>query len=616
MSEDGLYCQPPQLDWSQPSGPRAPDYGDIYFSAEDGLEETRAVFLQGCDLPRDWQGKPNYVVGELGFGTGLNALALWDLWRREGRATGWLHFVSIEKHPLRREDAARAFAAWPSLAGLSAQLLAQWPSALKGAHRLIFPDDRFTITLFQDEAESALAQIEAQVDAWFLDGFAPDRNEAMWSQTVFDRIGRLSRAGTRVATFTVAGAVRRGLQLAGFAVEKRPGFGRKRERLEAIYAGDATPPDISPVERTRPSAGRVAIIGAGIAGASLALAFRHRGREVVVIDAVGPAAGASGAPVGLLTPRLQRTDRPHVRATLAAFEFARRVYDGLDGFYPEGVLRLPRDVEDRDRLALIASRMDGDHVWDGEGLWQPQAARFEPRKLVTQLLADTPLIIAQIAHVEEREAGVSLFNADGRDVVTADLVIHASGWGANSVFDALDANAGQLAVIEGAPPQRAVVWGGYACAAPGGGVMLGTTHVRGEEAGPIEAAIADLRADLALHRPQIAAGLGAEVFQSWAGVRAVTSDQLPVSGPLPGSEFTARWRQYSTGRLPRIKPGPPGPCRQFILSGFGSRGFAHAPLLAEALAGDLSGEPGVLERAGRECLQSTRFAWRRLKRSH
>ena len=616
MSADGLYCQPPQLDWSQASGPRAPDYGDIYFSAEDGLEESRAVFLKGCDLPQDWQGKAQYVVGELGFGTGLNALALWDLWRREGPATGWLHVVSIEKHPLSRADAPRAFEAWPSLAGLSAQLLAQWPSALKGAHRLIFPDDRFTITVFQDEAERALEQIEARVDAWFLDGFAPDRNQAMWSQTVFDRMGRLSRAGSRVATFTVAGSVRRGLQQAGFSVAKRPGFGRKRERLEAIFAGAEMSAENSPVERTRPCGGRVAIIGAGIAGASLALAFRRRGREVVVVDAIGPAAGASGAPAGLLTPRLERTDRPHVRATLAAFEFARRTYAGLDGFYPEGVLRLPRDDDDRERLALIASRMNADHIWDGEGLWQPQAARFEPARLVTQLLGDTPLILAQIARVEESETGVCLLDDAGRVVLEAGLVIHASGWGASSVFDALDANSGQVAVIAGRAPQRAVVWGGYACAAPGGGVMLGTTHVRGEDAGPVGDAIKGLRDDLALHRPEIAAGLDAEVLQTWSGVRAVTSDQLPVSGPLAGREFAARWRQYSTGRLPRIKPGPPGPCRQFILSGFGSRGFAHAPLLAEALAGDLSGEPGAIERAGRECLQSTRFAWRRLKRSH
>ena len=616
MSADGLYCQPPQLDWSQASGPRAPDYGDIYFSAEDGLEESRAVFLQGCDLPRDWQGRSQYVVGELGFGTGLNALALWDLWRREGPAAGWLHFVSIEKHPLSRADAARAFEAWPSLAGLSAQLLAQWPSALKGAHRLIFPDDRFTITVFQDEAERALGEIEAGIDAWFLDGFAPDRNGAMWSQAVLDGIGKLSRRGTRVATFTVAGAVRRGLQQAGFAVEKRPGFGRKRERLEAIYAGAATPPAISPVERTRPCGGRVAIIGAGIAGASLALAFRRRGREALVIDAIGPSGGASGAPVGLLTPRLERTGRPHVRATLAAYEFARRTYQELDGFHSDGVLRLPRDEADRERLQLIASRMDDDHVWDGEGLWQPLAARIEPRRLVAQLLADTPLIIAQVARVEERGNGVCLLDSDGREIVAADLVIHANGWGASAVFDALAANAGQLAVIEGEPPVRPVVWGGYACAAPGGGVMLGTTHVRGTDPGAAGSAVPDLRAELAAHQPDLAARLGDEVLQTWSGIRAVTADQLPVTGPIPGGAFNDRWLQYSTGRLPRIKPGPPGPCRQFILSGFGSRGFAHAPLLAEALAGDLGGEPGALERSGRECLQSTRFAWRRLKRSH
>ena len=616
MSEGGLFCQPPQLDWSQPSGPRATEFGDIYFSAEDGLEESRAVFLQGCNLPQDWQGKPVYVVGELGFGTGLNALALWDLWRREGPANGWLHFVSIEKHPLRREDAARAFAAWPSLAGLSAQLLAGWPSTLKGAHRLIFPDDRFSITLFQDEAELALGQIEAQVDAWFLDGFAPDRNEAMWSQDVLDRIGQLSRPGTRVATFTVAGAVRRGLQQAGFAVEKKPGFGRKRERLEAVFAGGSAVPAASPVERTLPCAGRVAIIGAGIAGASLAQAFRRRGRDVVVVDAIGVAGGASGAPAGLLTPRLERTDRPHVRATLAAFEFARRSYDGLDGFYPEGVLRLPRDVADQDRLREISDAMDERFVWADGALWQPQAARIEPRKLVAQLLADTPLVIARIDHVVETETGVHLLDADGAVVLEADLVVHASGWGAKPVFDPLDASAGQLAIIDGTPPQRAAVWGGYVCAAPGGGVMLGATHERGEAAGSIEDAVAGFRADLALHLPQDAARLGCDVLSSWAGVRAVTADQLPVSGPLPGTDFTARWLQYSTGRLPRIKPGPPGPCRQFILSGFGSRGFAHAPLLAEALASDLCGEPGALERAGRECLQSTRFAWRRLKRSH
>jgi len=283
MQTDTLCCEPARLDWSQPGGPRASDYGDVYFSVEDGLEETRAVFLKACGLPEAWTGQPVYTVGELGFGTGLNALALWQLWREAGHRTGWLHMVSVEKHPLTREDAARAFAAWPSLRPLSDRLLAQWPSLLKGPQRLIFPEDRFSITVFQDEAETALAQMDAAVDAWFLDGFAPACNDAMWSQPVLDQIGRLSRKGARVGTFTVAGAVRRGLAAAGFDVSKQPGFGRKRERLEAIYAGEGARADA--VE------GPVTILGAGIAGASLARAFSIRGRPVRIIDPKGLAGG-------------------------------------------------------------------------------------------------------------------------------------------------------------------------------------------------------------------------------------------------------------------------------------------------------------------------------------
>lgn len=132
MTQTELRCRTARLDWSQPGGPRAADFGDVYYSVEDGLEETRAVFLEACDLPAAWQGRRGYVVGELGFGTGLNALALWQLWREHHPADGWLHFLSVEKHPLTREDAARALADWPQLQPLTDRLLENWPSALKG----------------------------------------------------------------------------------------------------------------------------------------------------------------------------------------------------------------------------------------------------------------------------------------------------------------------------------------------------------------------------------------------------------------------------------------------------------------------------------------------------
>ena len=576
MSGDSLVCEPARLDWSEPSGPRAADYGDVYFSAEDGLEETRAVFLKGCGLPEVWQGRRHFTVGELGFGTGLNVLALWQLWRETRPAGAWLDVVSVEKHPLTREEAARAFAAWPALQPLADKLLAQWPPRLKGAHRMVFAEDGLAITVFHDEAEAALANMSASVDAWFLDGFAPARNGAMWSQPVLDYVGRLSAPGARIGTFTVAGDVRRGLQAAGFEVAKRPGFGRKRERLEAVFPGeppgDATPP------------GRIAIIGAGIAGASLARSLTARGCEVAVFDRAGIAGGASGAPAGLLTPRLERADRPHVRATLAAFDFARKAYSPFDGFHPGGVMRLAKDAREGERFAGIAAMMDDSLDWDGEALRMITAARIEPARIVAQMLGDVPVIAAEIAAVEEDEDGVRLTGPDGREIVRADIVLHAGGAGAARWFGDIAPSAGQVAVFAGDPPEMPVTWGGYACAAPGG-VLVGATHVKGEDAGPEGPAVEGFRQALAEVLPGIRAG---EVVGIWRGGRASTPDRLPVAGRLGA--------------------------RQFILSGLGSRGFAHAPLLAEHVASVILGHASPLERAGAASLDPGRFEDRRRRR--
>ena len=571
-----LVCEPAKLDWSAASGPRAADYDDVYFSAEDGLEETRAVFLKACHLPEAWQGRRHFTVGELGFGTGLNALALWQLWRETRPAGAWLDFVSIEKHPLSPEEARRAFAQWPSLSELSERLLAQWPPRLKGAHRLVFPEDGFAITLFHDEAEAALAQIEARMDAWFLDGFAPARNDAMWSQPVLYAIGRLSNPGARVGTFTVAGFVRRGLAEAGFSVSKQPGFGRKRERLEAIFPGEASP--------EKPAPGRIAIIGAGIAGAALAHALSMRGCEPVLIDKAGLAGGASGAPAGLLTPRMERADRPHVRATLAAFDFARRLYAGLDEYEACGVIRQPKDEAEAARFAGIADLMDDSVVWRDRALDLTNSGRFKPAHLVTQLAGNAPLIKADIAQVGTGADGVSLRDGEGRSVLEADLVIHASGAGAGMVLPDISPSAGQVAVFKGQAPARPVTWGHYVCAAPQG-VLVGATHVRGEDAGPSGPAIESFREACGVHCPELELG---DVVETWSGVRASTPDRLPVAGALDA--------------------------RTFILSGLGSRGFAHAPLLAEQLASLICGQAAALEKAGLEVLEPGRFEMRRRRR--
>ena len=586
------YCDPPRLDWRE-TGPVAPDFDDIYFSAEGGLEETRAVFLTGCGLPGRWQDQSRFTIAELGFGTGLNFLAAWQLWTRTMPTKGWLHFISIEKFPLRASGLRHALSAFPELAPLSAQLLAKWPQPLKGPHRLRFDEDRITLTLFQEDIASALPQIEAEVDAWFLDGFAPANNADMWAEPLWPQLARLSRPGSRAATFTVAGAVRRGLQAAGFDVEKRPGFGCKRERLEARFEGAPPAALATPFPRLLPQDGVVVIRGGGIAGASLAHALRKRGREAIILDPDGLAGGASGAPSGLLTPRLENADRPQVRATLAAFEYARQLYSELGVFEPEGALRLLENGKDRTRYSAIADAMGEGYDISPDGLWMARSGRFDPGAVVRALAADTRVI------------------TDTSRMLEASLIIDCRG--AKTALSGLGQSAGRVVTRRGPAPPHPIVWGGYVSAAPQGRVLIGATHEKDDDRGDSDESAGRLLADLKDRLPEIASGLSGPP-QHWSGIRATTPDRLPVYGAIPGAGFEAHWRSWARGGpLPETSPETsryPAIC----LSGFGSRGFAHAPLLAEALASDLCGEPSPLERLGRESFHPARFPIRRLKR--
>ena len=243
-------------------------FGDVYFSLDGGIEETRHVFLAGNALPERFAGKRMFTVVELGFGSGLNFLTTWQLFREHAPPEARLHFVSVEKHPFRAPDLELVHRAWPPFGDLSAALLANYPPLLSGFHRLHLDSGRVTLTLLFGDALESLRELEASADAFFLDGFAPSRNPGMWSPELFAELRRLAAPGATAATYSVAGSVRRALTQAGFTTGKRPGFGRKREMLVARI--DAAKPIRAALDR------RVAVVGAGIAGASCALALaRH-----------------------------------------------------------------------------------------------------------------------------------------------------------------------------------------------------------------------------------------------------------------------------------------------------------------------------------------------------
>lgn len=203
--------------------PRSKEFDDVYFSAEDGLAETRHVFLDGNGLADAWLGQDHFTICETGFGTGLNFLAVWKRFEETAAADQSLHFISFEKYPLEISEIEAA------LQPFADEFTAQMPVYLEQHPNI--ETARVKLTLIIGDVNEELPKLEMPVDAWFLDGFKPSSNPEMWSETVFENMARLSHSGTTLATFTAAGFVRRGLQAAGFEIEKVPGYGRKREMV-------------------------------------------------------------------------------------------------------------------------------------------------------------------------------------------------------------------------------------------------------------------------------------------------------------------------------------------------------------------------------------------------
>lgn len=213
------------LEWRDGDVPVSTRFQDPYFSLDNGLEETRHVFLAGNDLPGRFV--DGFHIAELGFGTGLNMLAALLAWRSSG-TRGRLRFTSFEAFPMAADDIARALAVFPEASAIAGPFLEAWA---KG-ETIVRTEDLHAEVLIGDAA-AALQSWDGMVDAWFLDGFSPNRNPELWNTDILRLVGTHTRPGGSAATYTAAGFVRRGLQDAGFAVERVPGFGRKRHMTRA-----------------------------------------------------------------------------------------------------------------------------------------------------------------------------------------------------------------------------------------------------------------------------------------------------------------------------------------------------------------------------------------------
>jgi len=608
-------------------------FDDIYHH-QDALAESRYVFHVGNQLLQQWQENAtdtHFVIGETGFGSGLNFLTTRQLWQNTTNKPKQLHFISSEQWLLTPEQLQRAYQDFSDLQPDVARIQHVFHQRRAGFHRFQIDQD-ITLYLLLGDASSCLQQLNARVDAWFLDGFSPAKNPAMWSLELFTEMARLSVPGSTFATFTAASQVRKNLQKVGFEVTKTAGFQGKRERLVGQFKAAIEPvivkKDWAPTPKISPTPERLTIIGGGIAGLCLAQVARQRGLHVTLIDQYEHAlSGASGNPYALMMPYLTAQSSPEALFYWRAFEAAVQ-------FYPDSVFnaigvqatdKTSGSADGRTDLPnnLIQATENG-FIYPGSGI-------IDTTSLLLYLLKAVDVYkTAQVSSIEQTTQGQWQINDASNHIIDCcDVLLVAAGiqsvrllpefkqWFSArrgqtelyqladwpSEFDRAQLNNGYLLPIK--QQQQVLMGGDY-------------QHIpESDWFKPAKADPQDPQKNLNhwqkhSHNPALE---NATLLRTHSGIRANSLDHLPLCGPVvDGPQFKKDYADLHHGRHWQSYPAAQVRHNLYLLTGLGSRGYTSAPLLAEYLIAMILNQPLPLEHDLVKILHPNRFYYRQLKK--
>lgn len=645
-----------KIEYGGKQQPYSAHYGDHYFSQQDGLAETRYVFLEGNQLPTRWQNKARFTIAETGFGTSLNFLATWQAWHNDPQGCTQLHYISIEKHPCPASVLKLIAEHWPSLKPFATALQQKWPPPLAGFHRLHFAHSQVILTLVYMDIADALEALHATVDAWFLDGFAPAKNQRMWNKTQLQHIAALTHPQGTLASFTAASQVRKDLTQCGFSVSKRTGFGKKREMITARLQQVQPKPNLpwfSLTTLATPKTQEATIIGGGLAGCQMAWHLAQRGWQITLVERHQHlATEASGNKAGVLAPKMTAEPSPGEDFYRQSFLYALQQLQQLDdaGFVINkaqcGLLQLTHNERETKRWHSLQARnfptrflrcLDTSQASALAGIplrqkatYFPQAAWLEPASLC-RALCQHP----QIELIKQTEALNLHYDAalerwiirdtSGKIVQISGTIVIANG---KDVATLLPSAQLPLIPVRGqSSTAQANIFSQKLCTILGhegffipaidGQHWFGASFHRGNRSSRLQTVDNHENfSSLQRHLPQLAEQF-AVVSSGHAALRMTTPDRYPICGSgFDTKQFYRQFRDISKGKKPTTYEPIQYQKGLYIYSGLGSRGITTSALCAEFLTAIICQEPLPISSALSHALHPARFTTRQLLRKN
>lgn len=571
-----LSLESHQLQWKDEL-PFSLDANDIFFQ-DEALNEIEHVFIKPNEIKHRSSVEKNLIVGEIGFGFGLNFLSTCQTWIQNSNE-GLLTYLSIDHKVASHDEIKKLFKKFNELSDLELTFFDCFEPIHQGINKFFFPQWRVELIIYVGDVLDAISNLDKnfKADAWYLDGFDPKLNNVMWSDPVLDFIQMHSYKNTTISTFTAAGFVRRGLTQRDFEVERKKGFKFKRHHITGKFS------KLSKEKKPK----KIAIIGSGIAGCSTAYHLAKNGHVVEIFEIESEiSSGASGNPLAALYPRFNLNNEPLNLLNFSSFYYADRFYKSLDcdGYFETGIGFKINDkrteswikklkVLNREDLFSFSDNQNKTGLKDFKGLIFNHGGYIDPKKINQSLLDNENIKIHLCHEFKNFEIGSSsvTLRIDDNNQYTFDCLVLAHGSGLINFSNDLSLSKGQLVAAKISNSIKMPInSSGYILPAKDGLNWIGASY--DHQFKNLDVDKDKLKKMIAFQEDQYGVKNNSQQYDSRAQIRTVSKNKLPIVGKYKQNENI------------------------IMLGGFGSRGFCYGPILGDHVASIIDESPSPLEK--------------------